>query len=150
MCGVLESLPWSAMDNWPSQGISQWLIPGCENVGWKNSVFLPAEGKQTATFSPDYTQPGKSLLDIPCTSWLNLRKKPSTTHHRRLQRVFLILTDSYYPHICTLFFEGDRVSPRHCHHYLSLSSDYPSLRPFADGADSQCASASRPSQDLLS
>ena len=32
----------------------------------KNCVFLPAEGKQNATFSPEFTQPGKSLLEIPC------------------------------------------------------------------------------------
>ena len=34
--------------------------------GEKNGIFLTAEGKQNATFSPDYTQPGKSLLENPC------------------------------------------------------------------------------------
>ena len=33
---------------------------------WKSCLFLPAEGKQIATFSPDFTKPGKSLLEIPC------------------------------------------------------------------------------------
>ena len=33
---------------------------------WDNCLFLPAEGKN-ASFSPDFTQPGKSLLEIPCT-----------------------------------------------------------------------------------
>ena len=32
----------------------------------KDCVFLPAVGKQNATYSPDFTQPGKSLLEIPC------------------------------------------------------------------------------------
>ena len=49
------------------QGISIRLFPGCENMWWKHSVFLPAEGKQNATFSPDFIQSGKSLLEIPCT-----------------------------------------------------------------------------------
>ena len=34
----------------------------------KNCIFLPAVGKQNATFSPDFTQPGKSLIEVPCTS----------------------------------------------------------------------------------
>ena len=40
--------------------------------GWwgKNCVFLPAVGKQNATFSPDFTQPGKSLKEIPCRNIL--------------------------------------------------------------------------------
>ena len=48
------------------QGISKRLFPGCEKVWWKNCVCLPEVGKQNATFSPDFTQPGKSLLEIPC------------------------------------------------------------------------------------
>ena len=43
------------------QGTSKRLFPGCENVGWKNCVLLPAVGKQNATFSPNFTKPGKSL-----------------------------------------------------------------------------------------
>ena len=42
------------------------LFPGCENKWWNNCVFLPTESKQNATFSPGFTQPGKSLLEIPC------------------------------------------------------------------------------------
>ena len=34
---------------------------------WKHSVFLPAVGKQNITFSLDFIQPWKSLLEIPCT-----------------------------------------------------------------------------------
>ena len=30
------------------------LFPGCENMWWTNCFFLPAEGKQNATFSPDF------------------------------------------------------------------------------------------------
>ena len=48
------------------QGISKRLFPGCENLWSKHCVFLPAEGKQNATLSPDFTQPGKGLLEIPC------------------------------------------------------------------------------------
>ena len=33
---------------------------------WKNCFCLPEVGIQNATFSPDFTQPGKSLLEIPC------------------------------------------------------------------------------------
>ena len=36
-------------------------LRGCENMTWNNCVFFPAEGKQNVTFSPDFTQPGKSL-----------------------------------------------------------------------------------------
>ena len=32
----------------------------------QNCVSLPAVTKQNATFSPDFTQPGKSLIEIPC------------------------------------------------------------------------------------
>ena len=28
---------------------------------------MPEVGKQIAPFSPDFTQPGKSLLEVPCT-----------------------------------------------------------------------------------
>ena len=49
------------------QGISKRLFPGCKNMWWKNCAFLPAEGKQSAIFSPDFTQSGKSLLEMPCT-----------------------------------------------------------------------------------
>ena len=48
------------------QGISKECFPGCENKGRKNCVFLPAVGKQNATFSPDFTKPGKRSLEIPC------------------------------------------------------------------------------------
>ena len=57
----------SAQKTWKNlQGISKRLFPGFENMWWKNCVFLPAEGKQNATFSPDFSQPGKSLIEIPC------------------------------------------------------------------------------------
>ena len=45
---------------------------------WKNYVFQPAEDKQNATFSPEFTQPGKSLLEIPCTAVRSNR--PLATH----------------------------------------------------------------------
>ena len=51
---------------WCLQGASKRLFPGCENVGWKNCVLLPAVGKQNATFSPNFTQPGKRSLEVPC------------------------------------------------------------------------------------
>ena len=35
---------------------------------WKYYVFLSVEGKQIATFPTDFTQPGKSLLEVPCTA----------------------------------------------------------------------------------
>ena len=42
------------------------MLPRLWEKGWKICVFLPAVGKQNATFSPDFTQWGKSLLEIPC------------------------------------------------------------------------------------
>ena len=36
-------------------------------MGWKNCVLLPAIGKQNATFSPNFTQPGKRSLEVSCT-----------------------------------------------------------------------------------
>ena len=50
------------------QGYSKRWAPGCVNMRWKNCALLPAVGKQTATFSPYFTQPGVHLLEIPCTS----------------------------------------------------------------------------------
>ena len=47
------------------QGTSKRLFPGCE-TRWKICVFQPAESKQNTTFSPDFTQPGKNLLEISC------------------------------------------------------------------------------------
>ena len=48
------------------QGTYKRLFPGCENMRWKNCVSLPEVGKQNSTFSPDFTQPGKSLLEVAC------------------------------------------------------------------------------------
>ena len=56
--------------NFSLQGMSERLFPIWENMWWKNCVFLPAEGKQNATFLSDFAQPGKSLLEIPCTKLL--------------------------------------------------------------------------------
>ena len=36
-------------------------------MGWKNCVLLPAVGEQNANYSSNFTQPGKSLLEQPCT-----------------------------------------------------------------------------------
>ena len=54
------------------QETSKRLFPGWEDMWWKNCVILPAEGKQNATFSADFTKPGKRLLELPCTSPLPL------------------------------------------------------------------------------
>ena len=48
------------------QGCTKRLFPGCVNMGWKNCALLPAVGKQNPTFSPNFTQPGKSLFVQPC------------------------------------------------------------------------------------
>ena len=56
------------------QGTSIRLFPGCENMWWKNCVCLPEVGKQNGAFSFDFTQPGKSLLEAPCTR-LNVLKQ---------------------------------------------------------------------------
>ena len=42
------------------------LFPGCVNIELSNSVLLPAVGKQNGTFSPNFTQPGKHSLEVPC------------------------------------------------------------------------------------
>ena len=52
---------------WKLQRISKRRFPGWENMWWKKRNLLPAEGEQNGAFSPDFTQPGKSLLKIPCT-----------------------------------------------------------------------------------
>ena len=49
------------------QGTPKKLFPGCVNIGWKSCCFLPAVGKQNATRSPNFTQPGKGFLEVPCT-----------------------------------------------------------------------------------
>ena len=49
------------------QGVSKRALPRLWGYVVENCVFLPAEGKQKTTFPPDFTQPGKGLLEIPCT-----------------------------------------------------------------------------------
>ena len=58
------------------QGMSKSWAPGCVKMR-KDFVFLPAEGKQNATFLPNFTQPGTNLLEIPCTH------RPSTAPVQR-------------------------------------------------------------------
>ena len=48
----------------PLKGSSQ-VVRIC---GGKNCVCLPEVGEQNATFSPNFTQPGKSLSEVPCMS----------------------------------------------------------------------------------
>ena len=48
------------------QGISKRWAPGCVKMRWKSCFILLAECKHNSTFSPNFTQPGKSLLEIPC------------------------------------------------------------------------------------
>ena len=49
------------------QGISKRWAPGCVKMRGKSCALLPAVGKQNATFSPYFTQPGANLLEIPYT-----------------------------------------------------------------------------------
>ena len=53
----------------PLKGSSQ-VVRIC--VG-KIACFLPAEGKQNSTSSPDFTQPGNGLLEIACIQFSNLK-----------------------------------------------------------------------------
>ena len=56
----------------PIQGVSKRWVPSCEKIRWSSCVLLPAVGKQNATFSSHFTQPGKSLLVQPCTTSISL------------------------------------------------------------------------------
>ena len=51
-------------------------LKGSSQVVWMWGEKLPAVGKQYAFFSPNFTQPGKSLLEIPCRPkywcWIHL------------------------------------------------------------------------------
>ena len=60
------------------QGTSKRLFPGWEDMWWKNCVFLPAEGKQNTTFLPGFTQPGKSLIEVPCNNIHRNRQSPTS------------------------------------------------------------------------
>ena len=48
------------------QGISIRLFPGCMKLGEKVAFCLPSAGKKMQCFHHIFSQPGKSLLDIPC------------------------------------------------------------------------------------
>ena len=48
-------------DESPCKGCFKRLTQGCVKVRWKSCVLLPAEGKQNATFSPNFTQPWAHL-----------------------------------------------------------------------------------------
>ena len=54
------------------QGCTKRHFPGCVNMGWKNCVLLPAIGRQNATYSSNFTQPGKSLLVQPCMTYFQV------------------------------------------------------------------------------
>ena len=49
--------------------------PRLQNMSWKHCNFLPAKDKQNATFLPDFTQPGKSLLEISCRLHVAAQRK---------------------------------------------------------------------------
>ena len=42
------------------------MLPRLCEYEVKNCVPLPAVGKQNATFSSDFTQPGRHSLEVPC------------------------------------------------------------------------------------
>ena len=51
------------------QGTSKRLFPGCVKLGEKVAFCLPTAGRRTQFFHPAFSQPGKSLLEVPCTFW---------------------------------------------------------------------------------
>ena len=64
--------------NISTTGLPEKALPKlCEYVV-KNCILLPAVGKQNATFSPNFTNPGKSLLVQPCTCWRSVLPHWST------------------------------------------------------------------------
>ena len=50
------------------QGCTKRWTSGSVNMKRKNCVLLPAVGKQNATLSPNFTQPGAHILGHPCIS----------------------------------------------------------------------------------
>ena len=60
------------------QAISKRLFPGCVKSGQKVAFCLPSAGRKTQLFHHIFFQPGKSLLEIPCTNiwryWTTLRQ----------------------------------------------------------------------------
>ena len=59
-------------------GCTKKMFPGCVNMEWKNCVLLLSVGKQTATFPPNFTQPGKVLLVQPCKAITKVSLYPIT------------------------------------------------------------------------
>ena len=51
----------------PVQGTSKRLFPGFVKLGEKVAFCLPTAGRRTQFFHPTFSQPGKSLLEVPCT-----------------------------------------------------------------------------------
>ena len=49
------------------QGTSKITFPGSVNKTLNNCVFLPAVGKQTQLFHTILTEPGKVILEVPCS-----------------------------------------------------------------------------------
>ena len=58
--------------------ISKRPFPGCVKSGQKVAFCLPSAGRKTQLFHHIFFQPGKSLLEIPCTNiwryWTTLRQ----------------------------------------------------------------------------
>ena len=63
--GNLES--WDSNSRiYPVQGISKRLFPDCMKSGEKVAFCLPSAGRKTLCFHHIFSQPGKSLIEIPC------------------------------------------------------------------------------------
>ena len=59
------------------QGISKRLFPGCVKSGEKVAFCLPSAVRKTQIFHHIISQPGKSLLEIPCKTY---RERPQRMH----------------------------------------------------------------------
>ena len=49
------------------QAISKRLFPDCVKLDEKVVLCLPTAGRRTQFFHPTFSQPGKSLLEVPCS-----------------------------------------------------------------------------------
>ena len=63
-CCHLQNIPLSSIIG--VQGCTQRLFPGCVKLDESVLFCLPTAGRRTQFFHPIFSQPRKSLLEVPC------------------------------------------------------------------------------------
>lgn len=100
------------------QGCTKRTLPGCVDMGYKYCILLV--GKQKATLSANFSQPGKVLLVPPCIKW--------TYHVCGCGAIPTIIGQHELPRIFFLDFCVPRTQLFYI--FIKFKSDFPRLNIF--------------------